>query len=114
MEVLCSDYMTEDILCCIDNQVFHAKLCAFEDMRSRMIVGWNLQITANSVGVARSLKMTFDRYGLPETVYVDNGKEFKNYWLCGDQWKLQKTKIDPELLDQDAGILMSVGTSRNT
>jgi transposase InsO family protein len=109
MEVICGDYMTEDILCRIDERVFRAKLCAFEDMRSRMITGWNLQTTANSVGVVRSLKMTFEHCGPPGTAYVDNGKEFKNYLLCGDQWKLQKTKIDPELLDQDAGILSECG-----
>jgi hypothetical protein len=53
--------------------------------------------------------MAFKDYGLPESVYVDNGKEFKNYLLCGDQWKAQKTKIDPELLDLDAGILTECG-----
>jgi len=53
--------------------------------------------------------MTFRDYGLPESVYVDNGKEFKNYLLCGDQWKAQKTKIDPDLLDTDVGILAECG-----
>jgi putative transposase len=101
--------MTEDLACRMDKKVFRARLCAFEDMRSRTIVGWSLQTTANSVGVVRSLKAAFETYGLPGTVYVDNGKEFKNYWLCGDEWKSQRTKIDPGLLDLDAGILKECG-----
>jgi putative transposase len=109
MEIIVGDYMTQDIVCRKGDKVFRARLCAFEDMRSRAIVGWSLQETANSVGVIRALKMTFNDYGLPEKIYVDNGKEFKNYLLCGDQWKAQKTKIDPELLDLDVGILAECG-----
>ena len=109
MEVICGDYMTQDIVCRRDNKVFRARLCAFEDMRSRAIVGWSLQETANSIGVIRALQMVFEKYGPSDTILVDNGKEFKNYLLCGDQWKAQKTKIDPELLDMDVGILAECG-----
>jgi len=109
MEIICGDYMTQDLVCRKGEKVFRARLCAFEDMRSRLITGWSLQETANSVGVIRALQMTFNGYGLPEKAYVDNGKEFKNYLLCGDQWKALKTKIDPELLDLDAGILTECG-----
>ena len=109
MEIICGDYVTQDFVCRKGDRVLRARLCAFMDMRSRGIVGWNLQETANSVGVMRTLKMAFDDHGLPETVYVDNGSEFKNYILCGDEWKAQKTKIDPELLDLDIGILAECG-----
>ncbi|MDR3019877.1 MAG: Mu transposase C-terminal domain-containing protein [Treponema sp.] len=109
MEIICGDYMTQDIVCRKGDRVFRAKLCAFEDMRSRTITGWSLQETANSIGVIRALQMTFQEFGLPEKAYVDNGKEFKNYLLCGGQWKARKTKIDPELLDMDVGILAECG-----
>jgi transposase len=109
MEIICGDYMTQDIVCRKGAKVFRARLCAFEDMRSRAVTGWSLQETANSVGVIRALQMTSRDYGLPEKIYVDNGKEFKNYLLCGDQWKARKTKIDPELLDLDIGILAECG-----
>jgi putative transposase len=79
------------------------------DMRSRLVVGWSLQPTANSVGVVMALRMCFERYGLPGTIYFDNGREFKNYWICGDEWKLRRTKIDPESLEHDAGLLNEVG-----
>ncbi|MDR1324467.1 MAG: hypothetical protein LBK00_00340 [Treponema sp.] len=84
-------------------------LCAFEDMRTRMILGWSLQETANSVGVVRALQATFERYGLPGTIIFDNGKEFKNHWVCGNVWKMRHTRIDPADLDADAGILIELG-----
>jgi putative transposase len=109
MDCICGDYMTHDVICRIGQKMFRAKLCAFMDMRSRMIVGWSLQLTANSLGVIRSLQMCIERYGSARDVYVDNGKEFKNYWLCGDTWKERYTSVDPESLETDACILRECG-----
>jgi putative transposase len=109
MEIVCGDYVTEDIACRIEDKVFRTHVCVFMDMRSRMIVGWSLQKTANSVGVVRALKMMVDRYGTAEKVYVGNGREFKNYWLCGGQWQFRKTMLDPELIDHETGVLIECG-----
>lgn len=109
LEIINGDYMTQDMLCRKGNCVFRAHLCAFQDMRTRMILGWSLQETANSVGVVRALQMTIERYGLPGTIIFDNGKEFKNYWLCGDQWKMRHTSLDSTDFDKDAGILIELG-----
>ncbi|MDR0584594.1 MAG: hypothetical protein LBG57_09645 [Treponema sp.] len=84
MDCICGDYMTHDLICRIGRKLFRAKLCAFMDMRSRLITGWSLQLTANSLGVIRALEMSVKNYGTARDVYVDNGREFKNYWLCGD------------------------------
>jgi putative transposase len=109
MEIICGDYMTQDFVCRKGDRVFRAHLCAFMDMRTRLIVGWSLQESASGIGVIRSLQMAFNNYGLPKSIYVDNGKEFKNFMLCGDKWKARRTNIDPELLDLDAGILAECG-----
>jgi hypothetical protein len=109
MEIIVGDYMTQDLLLRVKDKIHRAKLVAFMDMRTRMVVGWSLQLTANSVGVVLALRMCFEKYGLPGTIYFDNGREFKNYWVCGNEWKIRKTKIDPESLDQDAGLLNEVG-----
>ena len=49
MEIICGDYMTQDIVCRRGEKVFRARLCAFEDMRSRMITGWSLQVRPNDI-----------------------------------------------------------------
>jgi putative transposase len=109
MDCICGDYMTEDVICRIGQKMFRAKLCAFMDMRSRLIAGWSLQLTANSLGVIRSLQMCIENYGSAKDVYVDNGREFKNYWLCGDTWKERYTAVDPESLELDACVLRECG-----
>ncbi|MDR0709302.1 MAG: Mu transposase C-terminal domain-containing protein, partial [Spirochaetaceae bacterium] len=109
MDCICGDYMTHDIICRIGRKMFRAKLCAFMDMRSRLITGWSLQLTANSLGVIRSLQMCVENHGAARDVYVDNGKEFKNYWLCGDTWKARYTSVDPESLELDACVLRECG-----
>jgi hypothetical protein len=109
MEIIVGDYMTQDFLLRVDEKIYRAKLVAFMDMRTRLVVGWSLQLTANSLGVVLALRMCFEKYGLPGTIYFDNGREFKNYWICGDEWKLKRTKIDPESLEQDAGLLNEAG-----
>jgi putative transposase len=109
MEIIVGDYMTQDLLLRIKEKIYRAKLVAFMDMRTRAVVGWSLQLTANSVGVVMALRMCFENYGLPGTIYFDNGREFKNYWICGNEWKLRHTKIEAESLEQDAGLLSEVG-----
>jgi hypothetical protein len=109
MDCICGDYMTHDLICRIGQKLFRAKLCAFMDMRSRLITGWSLQLTANSLGVIRSLQMCIENYGSARDVYVDNGREFKNYWLCGDTWKERYTSVDPESLELDACVLRECG-----
>ncbi|MDR0584545.1 MAG: hypothetical protein LBG57_09400, partial [Treponema sp.] len=73
MDCICGDYMTHDLICRIGQKLFRAKLCAFMDMRSRLITGWSLQLTANSLGVIRALEMSVKQYGTARDVYVDNG-----------------------------------------
>jgi putative transposase len=85
MDIIVGDYMTQDFVLRVKEKVWRAKVVAFMDMRTRAIVGWSLQLTANSTGVAIALQQCFDQYGLPGSIYFDNGKEFKNYWLCGDK-----------------------------
>jgi hypothetical protein len=76
------------------------------DMRTRAIVGWCLRLTADSTGVAVALQKCFDRFGLPKTIYFDNGREFKNHFLCGDVWKARSSLIDAEDIVRNIGVLV--------
>jgi putative transposase len=109
MDIIVGDYMTQDFLLRVKDTVCRAKVVAFMDMRTRAIVGWSLQLTANSIGVALVLQQCFDTYGLPGTIYFDNGKEFKNYWLCGNEWKIRHNLIDAEDVERNIGIVTEAG-----
>jgi putative transposase len=107
MDIIVGDYMTQDFMLRVKDKVWRAKVVAFMDMRTRAIVGWSLQLTANSTGVA--LEMCFDTYGLPGSIYFDNGKEFKNYWLCGNEWKIRHSLVDAEDIERNVGIVVEAG-----
>ncbi|MHB9292657.1 hypothetical protein Holit_01759 [Hollandina sp. SP2] len=109
MEIIVGDYMTQDFMLRYNDKVCRAKVVAFMDMRTRAIVGWSLQLTANSTGVAIALQKCFDRYGLPEYIYFDNGREFKNHFLCGDVWKTRSSVIDAEDIGRNIGVVVEAG-----
>jgi hypothetical protein len=109
MEIIVGDYMTQDFMLRLKDKVYRGKVVAFMDMRTRAIVGWSLQLTANSTGVAIALQKCFDRYGLPEYIYFDNGKEFKNQFLCGNVWKTQTSTIDANDIGRDVGVVVEAG-----
>jgi hypothetical protein len=109
MDIIVGDYMTQDLMLRVKDKVWRAKVVAFMDMRTRMVVGWDLQLTANSTGVAIALQRCFDAYGLPGKIYFDNGREFKNYWLCGNEWKRENSRVDEDEIKRNIGIIAEVG-----
>jgi transposase InsO family protein len=47
------------------------------DMRSRKAVGWAFCANPSSDSISSALHMAISQYGVPETFYVDNGKDYK-------------------------------------
>ncbi|MDR0707947.1 MAG: hypothetical protein LBF60_08770, partial [Treponema sp.] len=109
MDIIVGGYMTQDFMLRVKDKVWRAKVAAFMDMRTRMIVGWDLQLTANSTRVAAALQRCFDTYGLPGAIYFDNGREFKNYWLCGNEWKRENSDIDEDEIKRNIGVIAEAG-----
>jgi hypothetical protein len=101
--------MTQDFMPRYKDKVCRAKVCAFMDMRTRAIVGWCLRLTADSIGVATALQKCFDRFGLPDTIYFDNGREFKNQFLCGGAWETRNSAIEAEDLIRNIGVVVDAG-----
>ena len=62
-------------------QVFRPWLTAWEDLRSRAIVGWTLGEVPNSGTIATALRRGILAYGKPQHLYMDNGKDYTcHYW----------------------------------
>lgn len=56
-------------------------LTAWLDLRSRTCVGWAVSLGPNSDTIACALRDGILRYGLPQHLYRDNGKDFTcHYW----------------------------------
>lgn len=62
-------------------QTFRPWLTAWEDLRSRAIVGWTLGDVPNSGTIATALRRGILAYGKPQRLYMDNGKDYTcHYW----------------------------------
>lgn len=62
-------------------KVFRPWLTAWLDLRSRTCVGWHLDLVPNSHTIALALRAGILRFGLPQRLYMDNGKDYRaNFW----------------------------------
>lgn len=66
-------------------------LTAWQDARSRKVVGFTVSVQPNSGTVLSALAMGVVTYGLPDHILVDNGKDFRSqtlFWSEGDLRRL--------------------------
>lgn len=59
------------------------------DCRSRIVVGWHLGPAPHQDAIVSALRMALTDWSIPETIRIDNGKDFKSERLTG----LTKSKI---------------------
>ena len=59
-------------------------ITAFLDMRTYLPMGWHIHTTAPSTdNTLRAMKRGIDTYGIPDDVYVDHGREYRNKDFSG-------------------------------
>lgn len=85
------------------------KLVAWEDMRSRCIVGDVICVNANSQTLKESLvKMIYSNPGgVPYIIHVDNGKDYTSQSMTGQSRKERKIEFD--LDSETVGFYQSIG-----
>jgi transposase InsO family protein len=81
-QVWCGDEHTLDIYCQVRGRNGEPKrtrpvLTAWQDVRSRMFVGWHIAPTGNSDTIVAALKMGIAEHGPPAEVHIDNGADYK-------------------------------------
>ncbi len=77
-EVWSADYHTLDVMVKDDTtgELFRPHLIYWIDVRSRKVLSFYLAKTSNSDGTFISFRNAVLKYGVPENVYLDNGREF--------------------------------------
>jgi hypothetical protein len=63
------------------------------DMRTRVVVGSVWDVTPSSATIARALYQAISRFGIPEILYADNGKDFKK---IGGAYTKQPLDLDED------------------
>jgi len=61
------------------------KWIVWQDMKTKVIVGWSISLSENTEAIIDALKMGIKRYGKPKIVFTDNGKAYKSGLLKGDE-----------------------------
>lgn len=99
-----------------DGQVHRLHLSAFFDARSGIFTGCYVVSSSSSQGTLMALRKGIKKYGIPENIYVDNGKEFLNFDIGGlghRQKKSTKDKFAPPPIFERLGIKMVNALVRN-
>ena len=83
-EIWCGDHHRFDVMVNADGKIDRPWLTAWQDMRSRKIVGWRIFAhDPNSDTILQALKDGCLNHGVPESVYIDNGKDYDARSLTG-------------------------------
>ena len=64
-------------------QVLRPQIVAFQDIRSGRILSWRVDTTPNSTAVLLAAGDMIERWGIPEHVVLDNGREFAAKAITG-------------------------------
>ena len=91
-------------------------LTAFFDAKSGVLVGWNVTENPSSQSTLLALRHGIIHYGIPQSIYVDNGSEFLTHDLGGRGHRRKKDwnkeELPPTIL-QSLGIKMYNAEVRN-
>jgi len=89
-------------------------LTAWADYRSRNIVGWHISSSPNQTTILQSFKRAVEKHGPPDTVKIDNGRDYDSEMWTGTT-KVKRKAAKAGYLDEQmvAGLyaMMGIGIS---
>lgn len=81
-------------------------LIGIQDLYSGLILSHRLAEAETWEAVRLVIGGMVERYGIPETMYIDNGKAFASKWISGDAVQRFRFKVKPE---DPRGLLSTLG-----
>lgn len=89
-----------------EGDIVRPQMVAFQDIYSGRILSWRIDRAPNKVGVSLALGDMVERFGIPQHIVLDNGREFANKFLTGGT----KTRFRFKVKDDDIpGLLNTLG-----
>jgi len=87
-------------------------LTAWQDMRSRMIVGWHICPAPNQTTILLAMKRGLEKYGPPEGAKIDNGRDYDSEMWTGTT-KARRRLLAAGYIDEQmlAGIYAMLGVA---
>ncbi|MTW19123.1 DDE-type integrase/transposase/recombinase [Rhodoplanes serenus] len=90
----------------LDGTVSRPVLIAIQDLYSGMIVGWRLDRSESWHAVRLAIRDMAETFGLPERIWLDNGRAFASKWISGRQETRYRFKVRA---DEPEGVLTGLG-----
>jgi len=75
---------------------------AWQDMRSRALVGWEISVSPNQTTIMTAMRRAIKKYGPPETVKIDNGRDYDSEMWTGTTKQRRRAAIKKGYLDEFA------------
>jgi transposase InsO family protein len=96
-----ADHHQFDVMVSHEGRTCRPWLTAFQDVRSRKILGWHISADGgNTDTILSAMVLAMDAAGVPEETYFDWGKDFASKAVGGVARKLRMAgEIDSAILD---------------
>ncbi|ANK79417.1 MAG: hypothetical protein TEF_00390 [Rhizobiales bacterium NRL2] len=89
-----------------DGSIVRPMMVAIQDLYSGAILGWRFDVSENADSVRLAFGDVFRKYGIPDRVWLDNGRGFASKWITGGTPNRYRFKVKPE---EPAGVLTALG-----
>jgi putative transposase len=89
-----------------DGRITRVQLLGLQDLYSGTILAWRISETENKETVRLVIGDMVERHGIPEKIWLDNGRAFASKWISGripNRYRFTIRDEDPQ------GILVSLG-----
>lgn len=89
-----------------DGTITRLYLIAIQDLYSGKFVAWRLSESENWIAVRLAIGDMVERFGIPDTITLDNGRAFASKWITGGA----RTRYRFKIRDEDPqGLLVALG-----
>ena len=115
-EYWCGDHREMDLFVRVDDRdgakIFRPWLTAWLDLGTRTCVGHVVRLVPNSDGIALALRAGILRFGVPQELYIDNGKDYRCEYLNGQRATSRNVSLTHDVTDTLApGVLSPLGVT---
>jgi transposase InsO family protein len=83
-------------------------LVALQDLYSRKVLAWRLALSENKDAVRLAIGDMVERYGIPDEIFLDNGRAFASKWITGGSVTRYRFKVREE---EPQGVLTALGVN---
>ncbi|MCA1972082.1 MAG: Mu transposase C-terminal domain-containing protein [Caenispirillum sp.] len=89
-----------------DGEICRPNMVAIQDLYSGLFVAWRVDKSENREAVRLAIGDMVEEYGIPDHMYLDNGRGFASKWITGGTPTRYRFKVRD---DEPSGLLTQLG-----